>query len=493
VYIEVHEDSSIESTHKLSSELEFTKRSNIGIDYWLYTNRQMQNLFAFPLGTQGWQQYSVNINLIDQIWEDKPSIPQSEVYMYDDSYNGKSLSEKLSTLNIKDGEALLLNEPDIICWLLNIRGSDVPFTPLILSRAIIDSSHTIHIFTNNNHFPSSKKIKVYAMSELASQLSQYSKIQVDADKTVIALMEIIGDKAILTKDNLHLSRACKNTIEIEHIKRIHISDGLAVSKFLYYLDSHKNLSEIDVELKLKEFRAESPGFIYPSFATIAGWNENGAIVHYRATPRTNKQINGDGILLVDSGGQYMGGTTDITRTIAIGEPTLLQKRNYTAVLKGHINLAAARFPKGTTGHQLDALARYYLWQYGLDYDHGTGHGVGNFLSVHEGPQGISKGLNNTPLRPGMILSNEPGFYKDGEYGIRIENLMVVKEDNEGFLYFETLTIAPLDYKLISHDDLTSKEHEWLRNYHQHILNTLSPLIKDVNFLSWLEKQCTIYL
>jgi Xaa-Pro aminopeptidase len=294
-------------------------------------------------------------------------------------------------------------------------------------------------------------------------------------------------KTVEVADPIQLLKACKNKTEIAGVTNAHIRDGAALTQFLCWLDSNwKGETEISVTEKLRTFRAAQPLFRDLSFATIAGMGANGAIVHYHATPNTNKKLT-NGLFLLDSGGQYLDGTTDVTRTIALDTPTAEQKADFTSVLKGHIALGSAVFPKGTAGIELDALARMPLWKAGKDYDHGTGHGVGCYLSVHEGPQGISR-RNNIPLQPGMILSNEPGFYKAGEYGIRIENLVLVKEKDKTFLCFETLTLAPIDRRLIDKKMLEVDEINWLNAYHAHVLKTLTPLV-DNTTKKWLKTMC----
>jgi Xaa-Pro aminopeptidase len=287
---------------------------------------------------------------------------------------------------------------------------------------------------------------------------------------------------IVKTDPIEIAKSQKNSAEILGAIKAHEADGLALTKFLFWLEkSLKNGAEIDEILaaeKLLEFRAQNPAFLYPSFNSISAFASNGAVIHYAPTPKTNKKISGNSLYLIDSGGQYFCddfcGTTDVTRTICVGDPSAEMIENFTRVLKGHIALARVKFPIGTTGSQLDALARFHLWQAGLDYDHGTGHGVGSFLSVHEGPCGISKRAHQE-LLPGMILSNEPGFYLDGKYGIRIENLMLVEKINDKFLGFRTLTLAPIDERLIDFKMMTYPEKKWLENYHGEVARNLGAI------------------
>jgi Xaa-Pro aminopeptidase len=322
------------------------------------------------------------------------------------------------------------------------------------------------------------------------------KIQIDASSTnywLYQLLEKNNFEIINKTDAAELIKSCKNDAEIKSAIKSHIVDGVALTKFLFWIEnSLKNGAEIDeitAAEKLEEIRARNQNFLYPSFASISGFAGNSAVIHYRANPKTNKKILGNSLYLIDSGGQYFGpdffGTTDVTRVIAIGKPSAEMIENFTRVLKGHIALARVKFPCGTTGAQLDVLARSHLWQAGLNYDHGTGHGVGSFLSVHEGPCAISK-RSNQELLPGMILSNEPGYYKDGEYGIRIENLMLVEKLDEKFLQFHTLTLAPIDPILIDFKMLTYPEKKWLKNYHETIQNLLSEELSEDEKI-WLQE------
>lgn len=452
-------------------------------------------------------------DLIDELWQDKPEKSVSEVSVHALKYAGKKVVEKISAVTkiIKNNKAdfLLLTAPESICWLLNIRGRDVPNTPLVLGRLLLDAGGKGVLFVDaeetrqlKEHLP--KKIKLQKSSDLNKNIQKLTgkTILLDKSNTPYFFCNLLEKKNVVLDitDPCILPKACKNNVEIKGAVDAHIKDGVALTSFLCWLEKNykkQKLNEISVAEKLLEFRKQNPDFIEPSFDTISGFASNGAIVHYHATAKTSKEIKGNNLLLLDSGGQYFSGTTDVTRTIAIGKPTAEQVRNFTLVLKGHIALANAVFPVGTSGAQLDALARQYLWQYGLDYDHGTGHGVGSFLSVHEGPQRISKMPNNVALQPGMIISNEPGYYKDGEYGIRIENLVVVepvekklKGSNKQFLRFRTLTIAPIDFRLVDKKMLTGDERGWLVEYHEHIYNVLAKKI-DNHAAEWLKKICKI--
>lgn len=478
----------------------------IAIHSWLHTNAQVNNL-----------QESCDIkiyenNLIDQIWLDKPLKPTDEIKIYPERFAGESFTSKINKiaqyLQEQNLDAYVISSPESLCWLLNIRANDVPNTPLILSHAILYKNGKIDLFIEKvriddnieQYFAGNVDILEPEKLEQKAKLLTKKMALLDKATAPFALYDLFKDSEIITNDDpCSLPKACKNEVEIEHSRNIHIVDGLAVTRFLFWLDKamqhDKKISETLIDEVLIELRGQNSNFKNPSFDTIAGFKENGAIVHYRASEQTSKIIHGNGLLLVDSGGQYTGGTTDITRTIAIGEPTQEQKRNFTLVLKGHIALAQITFPKGTTGSQLDVLARQYLWQNGLDYGHGTGHGVGSFLSVHEGPQRISPVPSNIQLEKNMIISNEPGYYKAGEYGIRIENLVLVCEKEEQFsdrkfLYFETISKAPIDVNLIDKSLLNENEINWLNNYHKQIWQDIaSELTQDERV--WLKQRITV--
>jgi Xaa-Pro aminopeptidase len=442
-------------------------------------------------------------NPVDQIWKNRPSPKNSEIYFCSEKLVGLSSIEKrkIVTKNL-EADAMIITKPENLCWLLNIRASDIEFTPLLLAYGILFKNGEVELFVdekrcNGLEFEKINLMQVDCFDLRVSALKKsLQKIQIDAASTNYWLYQCLEKnnfEIIQKTDPIEIAKACKNEAEIFGAIKSHEADGLAVTKFLFWLDeAQKNGEEIDeisAQEKLLEFRKEDRNFLYPSFASISGFASNGAVIHYRASEKTNKKISchpkpvEGSLYLIDSGGQYFGenfcGTTDITRTIAIGKPSAEMIENFTRVLKGHIALARVKFPVGTTGAQLDALARFHLWNAGLDYDHGTGHGVGSFLSVHEGPQGISKRAHQ-PLIPGMILSNEPGFYLNGEYGIRIENLMLVEKFNEKFLHFKTLTLAPIDHNLIDFQMLTRPERKWLCNYHEEILKNFESKLDQEN-------------
>jgi Xaa-Pro aminopeptidase len=447
-------------------------------------------------------------NPLDRVWSEQPVSPIAPVMPHPERFAGESAQSKrarLARLLQEEGvAAVVLTMPESIAWLLNIRGGDVPHTPLPLSFAILRQDGTVALFIDRRklvfgierHFGNEVTIEPPerlgpAIDALAAE---GGRVQVDPATTaswIFDRLQAAGGKIHRATDPCLLPKACKNATEIDGTRVAHRRDGAALTRFLAWLtrEAPKGaLSEIAASDKLEGFRREGEHFRDLSFPTISGVGSNGAIVHYRATPETEKRLEPGSLYLLDSGAQYLDGTTDVTRTIAIGEPSAEMRDRFTRVLKGHIALALAHFPKGTTGTQLDAFARRALWQKGLDYDHGTGHGVGSYLGVHEGPQRISKAPNIQPLLPGMIVSNEPGYYKTGAYGIRIENLVLVQPADGSaereMLGFETLTLAPIDRNLIDPSLLDEDEIAWLDAYHARVRETLTPLV-DAETARWL--------
>ncbi|HLW27831.1 MAG TPA: aminopeptidase P family protein [Kiloniellales bacterium] len=484
----------------------------LGYDPWLHTERQVRQL-ARDCERAGGSLVSCPDNPLDAIWNDRPEPPLGEIHPHPLRFAGRTSVEKRRQISAQlremGADAVVLTQPDSIAWLLNVRGSDVPHTPLPLSFAILHAQEgkgegRVEWFLDQRKLPRKTRdeldgaIVVRPANELADALGHLSGSRVLVDPSSAAAWifdRLRGAEASILEgaDPCELPKACKNFVELEGARAAHRRDGIAVTRFLAWLDRKAplgGLTEMDAAEKLAAFRAEGEHFRDLSFDTISGSGPNGAIVHYRVSPDSNRELRSGELYLVDSGGQYLDGTTDITRTIAIGEPSAEMRDRYTRVLKGHIALARARFPHGTSGSQLDVLARHPLWQVGLDFDHGTGHGVGSYLSVHEGPQRISKHPNSVALRPGMIISNEPGYYKTGAYGIRIENLVAVVEsppqegDERPMLEFETLTLAPLDRRLIEPALLTAEERAWLDAYHARVRQTLTPLL-DSETAAWL--------
>lgn len=445
-------------------------------------------------------------NPIDELWKDRPQTPNSPIFIHDLKYSGESSAFKRKRVarEIKNHSAdcTVLTAPDSVCWLLNIRGNDVPHTPFVLANAVLHSDETVDLFVDparvgavaRKHLGRAVRIIEPGHLQPALEMLAAKRVLVDpaASSTwFFQVLERAKAKIVTGEDPCQLPKAVKNAVELEGARKAHIFDGVALVKFLYWLDAairRGRITEITAAEKLRVFRAENECFQDVSFDTICGFGANGAIVHYRADEKTSRRIKGRGILLLDSGAQYLEGTTDVTRTIAIGKPSKEQKRHFTLVLKGHIALARAVFARGTSGSQIDVLARQHLWQAGLDYDHGTGHGVGSYLSVHEGPQRISKVPNSVALQPGMVLSNEPGYYREGKYGIRIESLVAVRPwKKEGFYCFETLTRVPIDRRLIDVSMLTREEKEWLNRYHAMVKRVLAPKL-DKKTAAWLRQK-----
>ena len=484
-----------------------TADSTLAIDPWLHTESAVGNLKALA-NKAGASFLSLPSNPIDRIWQNRPPHSLALVSSHPDDLAGQTSAEKraqiANTLREDGIDAVLHNLPDVVCWLLNVRGADLPCTPFALSQVILYADGTADWFIDPDKLsPSvtsslSPDVTVRTPQEMTARLAELGskKVQLDptsASQWFIDQLEKAGATIIRKEDPCLLPKATKNEVEVEGMRKAHIRDGGAMAKFLHWLgtvaqDGKRN--ELEAESVLYAFRTEGEYFQDVSFNTISGAGSNGAIVHYRATKESCKTLELGNLYLVDSGGQYLDGTTDITRTVAIGEPSEEMKRRFTLVLKGHISLATAAFPKGTTGSQLDTLARQHLWKEGLDYDHGTGHGVGSYLSVHEGPHRVSKMPSTVALAKGMVLSNEPGYYKTDEYGIRIENLVTVidhqapTDAERETLAFENLTFAPIDHRLIETSILNSDEIDWINSYHAEVREKISPLLSgDVK--DWL--------
>lgn len=448
-------------------------------------------------------------DLIDQLWSDRPSISKEPIFVHDVKYAGKSRVEKITMVRaeMKKDEAthLVLSSLDDIAWLLNIRGNDVPCNPVAVSYVVISEKETL-LFINPIKVKDEVKkeleldgivIKAYEdINNYLSTLGKEMKVMLDPIKTSFGICKALNeDIEIIEKDNITTKiKGIKNEIEIENIKNAHIKDGVAMVKFLYWLDSNlgkEEISEISASNKLESFRAEQELFKGVSFGTIAGYKEHAAMMHYSATPESDYKLKKEGMFLVDSGGQYLDGTTDITRTMVLGNLTEEEKRDFTLVLKGVIDLSMAKFLHGVNGTNLDILARRPLWEYGIDYKCGTGHGVGFFLNVHEGPHAIRCNVVPTVLEKGMIVTNEPGVYKEGKHGIRTENILLVVQDEETefgqFMKFETITFCPIDLEGIVPEILTPEEKTWLNNYHKEVYNKLSPYLTEEEN-TWLKHE-----
>ena len=455
--------------------------------------------------------YSLQVDLfgdpLKRIWKDRPSIPNSPAFVYDIEYAGKSCEEKVAAIRAeltkKGAYALFLSALDEIAWTLNLRGNDVHCNPVVVSYLLITQDDVIYFISPEkvtkevNEYLKEQHVKLKNYDEVETYLNTFTgrNILIDPKKTNFAIYSAINPKCNIIRGEspVALLKAIRDEQEIAGIHAAMQRDGVALVKFLKWLEeavpSGKE-TELSVDRKLHEFRAAQPLYMGESFDTIAGYKEHGAIVHYSATPESDVPLQPKGFLLLDSGAQYLDGTTDITRTIALGELTEEEKTDYTLILKGHIALAMAKFPVGTRGAQLDVLARMPIWKYGMNFLHGTGHGVGHFLSVHEGPQSIRMNENPVVLQPGMVTSNEPGVYKAGSHGIRTENLTLVCKDKEGmfgdYLKFETITLCPICKKGIVKEMLTNEEIEWLNNYHQIVYEKLSPNLNEEEKV-WLQE------
>ena len=422
-------------------------------------------------------------NPIDVLWTNRPAPPRGQAEIHPIALAGESSAEKCAQLGLKlqaqNIAAEFVNDPTLVAWLLNIRGDDIPHIPVAQARAILHASGQAELFiapekvSDNLRTNLAPHISIHDPAHLLLRINliKDKKLKVPAGQSPYALLKMAEASGVATDTSpsvIFPARAVKNSIEIAGARTAHARDGNALTKFFVELPTliARGITEFEIAQKLAAARTAQPGYVSESFPAIVGWQGNGAIVHYRPHETGSAHLTGDGILLIDSGGQYRCGTTDITRTLAVGTPTARQRDIYTRVLKGHLAIARVQFPIGTSGHQLDALARQFLWEAGLDYDHGTGHGVGSFLSVHEGPQSISNRPNPTTLVPGMILSNEPGCYLPGEFGVRLENLvLVVPSDTPNFLCFETLTRVPYDNALIDRTLLSPQEITQIDAYH----------------------------
>ncbi len=479
----------------------------IGYDPKLHTPKQIANI-SDKLKAKNITLRALTRNPIDEIWADRPAEPLDAVELFPEQYAGKSSAQKRLAIAqfIKDqgAKAVIITLPDSIAWLLNIRGADVAHNPVALSYAVLhDDARLDWFIAGKKTSPEilrgvGNTVQVFEPDQLPNKIAALANddkraVMLDTQRSSKYFLDLLKSNGIAVredKDPCIIPKAVKTVAEQEAMVSAHVRDGAAVTKFLYWLSSHaQGETEITIADKLESFRQNDPMYRDSSFETICGWAGNGAIVHYRADQKTAATVKGSGILLIDSGGQYADGTTDITRTVAVGAPNAEMKDRFTRVLKGHIALAQARFPAGTSGAQLDTLARQALWQAGLDYAHGTGHGVGCYLSVHEEAASISpRGAD--PLLPGMIVSNEPGYYKEGEYGIRIENLILClasgdkTDDGREILYFETLTLAPIDLTLVDTRMLTDIEREWLNAYHRRVKDILSPML-SADEKAWL--------
>ncbi len=450
-------------------------------------------------------------DLVGELWTDRPAFPKTKVFVLDEKYAGKSAKEKIAQVREEMGKEtidfFLLGSLDDIAWLYNIRGRDIANNPVVISYALL-SKDKAYLFVDEDKLDG--EVRAY-LSENGVEIEDYNRVvdyveKIEEGKNVFLdpsrinrwLYKAIpqGCKIIEGTNITTKLKAIKNPVEIENQRRAYIKDGVALVKFMYWLDQNigkTTITEVSAAEKLEDFRREQEGFIEPSFDTIAAYKENAAMMHYRAEEgKSNYELKKEGLFLIDSGGQYLEGTTDITRTIVLGDITEEEKRDFTLTLKGHINLISARFLYGATGSNLDVLSRYPLWQEGLDYKCGTGHGVGYLLNVHEGPHRISPVPNEVALEKGMVVTIEPGVYKEGKHGIRIENVVVVDDDIETeyggkFMKFDILSFVPIDLRAVDVAMLTEKERKWLNDYHKEVYQKLSPYLSEKE-RQWLKEE-----
>ena len=485
------------------------KGAVVGFDPWLHTTAEIARLTQ-ALNLKGIKLKAVPKNLVDTQWgKSRPGPPAEPIVVYPLKYAGRTAAEKIAEvqkrLKADAQDAVILTLPDSICWLFNIRGSDVAHNPVVLAFAIVPATGKAELFVAPGKVTAEAQTHLGGIAKILSpkKLSlrvkalktAKKKVRLDTGTSAFWFSQALGGTRNIAygSDPCLVLKAVKNTIEIKGARSAHVRDGVAMVRFLAWLDHEAasgSLDEIAAVRQLEIFRSETQALKEISFDTISGSGPNGAIVHYRVSERTNRILKPGELFLVDSGAQYLEGTTDITRTVAVGTPAPEMRQHFTLVLKGHVAIATARFPKGTRGIDLDPFARRALWERGLDYDHGTGHGVGSYLSVHEGPQSISKG-GMAELLPGMICSNEPGYYKEGAYGIRIENLVLITEaavpdgGDRPMMGFETLTLVPIDRRLIDTFVLTPAEIAWLDSYHARVRDHIGPNL-DAPTRAWLE-------
>jgi Xaa-Pro aminopeptidase len=447
-------------------------------------------------------------NPIDSIWEDRPRPPNTQVFLHNVKYAGHTHTEKIAAVceKLKQNHqgAVVLNSPADVCWLLNVRASDAPYTPLALCFAIVHVSGSVDWFIDSDRVPSDvqaylgSNVRIFPPAVFYAELGRLARkgisIRLDSDSVTAGIENAIamdGGKAVLAENMFMTAKAAKNIVEAEGMRNAHKKDGAALCSFLAWLSENggsQDLNEYQAAEKVDEFRSEQELFFAPSFQTISAFGANSAVVHYAPEKTGSAKIVKNGVYLLDSGGQYLDGTTDVTRTVAIGEVSEEAKEKFTLVLKGHIALASAVFPKGTKGNALDVLARQFLWQRGCDYAHGTGHGVGCFSCVHEVPPTISPSADAVPLCENMVVSDEPGYYEERKFGIRCESLLMVQKCGKypDMLAFEVLTLAPFDANMIKKDMLTEQEINWLNDYHTKVLKEIAPLV-DEKTAKWLKK------
>ena len=477
------------------------KEITLGFDPKLFTSNTLKNIISNSLV----KIKPINNNLIDAVWKNKTKVNNNKFYILEEKYHGENYLNKISKVNkflkLKDIHYLLTTAVENISWLLNIRGSDASSSPLTNGKILFSKNGKIIFFTNINKItPQIKKSfgkKVIFIKEelFVNYLRKIKNSKILIDKKTCSFYYEknihFSNKLIDIEDPIYLLKAIKNKTEINNTKIAHLFDGIALTKFIFWLKNNyrkTKITEVSAQNKLENYKKQNKNYLYPSFNTISGFGGNGAIVHYRSNNKTNKAIKGNNLYLLDSGSQYFYGTTDVTRTIAIGNLSNFQKKIYSKVLKGHIAVASYKLKKSTLGKHIDKVARVPLLKLGYNYSHGTGHGVGYFLNVHEGPQGLSP-FNNHKILPGMILSNEPGFYKENNFGIRIENLIYCEKINNNHSKFINLTMVPIDKDCINNKLFNKNEINWINNYHQKIFYILKPFMNDTE-LKLLTEACS---
>ncbi|MDF1759274.1 MAG: aminopeptidase P family protein [Coxiellaceae bacterium] len=484
----------------------------VGVDPRVMSIAQMDR-FQAALSETGGELVSIDDNLVDAIRNEDLSLPATDITLWSVEYAGISAKQKIEHvqqyLQEMECDAVVLNTLDAIAWLYNIRGNDIDFNPVCISYAMITADKA-HLFVSGTkvtedvtNYLREQEIQCHDYVAIGPELQQFKGELLLMDPSAATwwmLQQVENTEVAFAPGLIDMMKACKNPIEQDGMREAHRVDGIALCRFMHWLENNwqQGVTELSCADKLAEFRAQGKNFKGLSFNTISGFADHGAIIHYAVSKETDQAVDDSNMYLLDSGGQYLDGTTDVTRTMHLGEPTLKQKQLYTAVLQGHIALSKLRFPQGTHGGQLDTLARQFIWQQQWDYAHGTGHGVGCYLCVHEGPQRVSRGgpATQVPLVDGMVISNEPGVYLPDEFGIRIENLCLIKECDQQadngfgpFLQLETLTLAPYVRKLIAVEQLSADEVQWLNAYHQRVYDTLSPDLGDAE-VAWL-KQATM--
>lgn len=466
--------------------------ATIGIDGWLFSTDAVAAMSA-SLTAKGLK-LRTDFDPVDALWTDRPALPQAPIFVHDIKYAGRSAADKIADILAKtDADAVFVSALDEIAWTLNIRSRDVQCNPVATAYLYISGDGSVLLTDPAKVTPETAahlqangvKVAPYStVGDFIASLPANTAVLAEPAKTSQAVATALGDRMVKGVSPIAMFKACKNDAQIRGTRSAMERDGVAMVKALMEIErmmqAGEELTEMGIAALLTRLRSEGELYFDDSFDTIAGFRDHGAIVHYSATPDTDATLSPDGLLLIDSGAQYLDGTTDITRTISLGNPTELQRHDFTLVMKGHIALASMVFPAGTTGHQLDAIARQFLWKEGLSYLHGTGHGVGHFLNVHEGPQSVRLNHVPTPLTPGMITSNEPGLYREGIHGIRCENLVLtipaMTTDFGEFLRFETLTLCPFDRSLFDLSRMSDTEIEWVNTYHATVRERLTPML-----------------